>query len=253
MPSLTMRPPQDDRVGYLDPSRSFVSMPVELPPIRQSAPQVSHHAPPSSASTSTANRVPPPHEVPMITHSDSIPRPDLPVPPAPALPTLPESPLALLTAASGGKLDLEWLESFDNATLETLVPRDPHTGRPLTIGSIEHGQGTCRPCIFFLKAKCFKGLRCSFCHLTHATLRKPADASSSPFDLQALLFPKETAAAAAAAPTQSGGAKSKRLRPSKRTREMIKQINEQMMFDEIQEDPNGPPLCISQTNRAAMP
>jgi hypothetical protein len=245
--SISSRNTGDDRVGYLDPVRTIPSKANHV--VIKSVPQT------SLAKSSMKSRVAPevaeqsqiplPDEVRMITYSDAIPRPELPPPPAPALPSLSESPLALLAAASGGKLDLHWLETFDNSTLETLVPRDPQTGRPLTIGSIDHAEGKCRPCVFFVKAKCFKGLKCSFCHFNHTSLRKPTSSTVDPsnIDLQQLLFSNE-GTAKIIPPVAT--AKSKRLRPSKRTREMIKQINEQMMYDDTKEDPNGPPLCVSQ-------
>ena len=232
------RADRDDRVGFLDPSRGFSSSVFSPPkaPIRIS-PQ------PATASSSSQGPPPPaesehlekvgslPNVVRLISHSDAVPRPDLPAPAPPALPNLAESPLvSLLAAASMGNLDLQLLESFDNATLESIVPRDPASGRPLTIGSIEHSNVNCRPCIFFLKAKCFKGIRCNFCHFNHTTLRKQVPVN-------------------VAQPIVPGTSKSKRLRPSKRTREMIKQINEQMIFDDIHEDPDGPPLSA---NRAVV-
>ena len=230
-----MRSDPGERVGYLDPSKGFnssifspPSAPVDIRAsvLAQSTP--AEVAPPLEQTLKVPHV---PNEVRMITHSDSIPRPDLPAPAPPALPNLSESPLiSLIAAASVGELDLQWLESFDNTTLESVVPREAVTGRPLTIGSIQHSSGNCRPCIFFLKAKCFKGIRCSFCHFNHSALRKqiavPANGSG-------------------AIPT-GNAVKTKRLRPSKRTREMIKQINDQMAFDDVHEDPSGPPLSVSQ-------
>jgi len=259
--ATAFRCPQDDRVGFLDLSRGF----ADYPPPSSTIP-----IQPQETTTLPVPQLLPsfelPSEVRMITYSDEIPRPDLPTPPAPALPSLTESPLTLLIAASGGKLDLNWLETFDNSTLETLVPRDPHTGRPLTIGSIEHIEGRCRPCIFFLRAKCFKGLRCTFCHFNHTTLRRNITSEEIQQEGPAGVLGTEdrqlTAAAAAAitpslSPTVSSvvcigqpGAvsKSKRLRPSKRTREMIKQINEQILLGDYQHhDPNGPPLSVTET------
>lgn len=247
----------DDRVGYLDPAKGFaprlssITLPVRSGQSTDKSVVSQSGSSPAVLQTGSflpAHKSPLSNEVKMITYSDAIPRPDLPMLPAPQLPNLSDSPLALLTAASGGELDLEWLGTFDNSTLESLVPRDPHTGRPLTVGSLDHGEGKCRPCIFFLRAKCFKGLRCSFCHFNHQTLRKPSEAanSASQFDLHSLLFPAEPSPSSIDVP-HAPSVKSKRLRPSKRTREMIKQINEQMLFGDILEDPSGPPLSISQT------
>jgi hypothetical protein len=240
-----MRSDPGERVGYLDPSKGFSSS-VFSPPSGPVEPVPCVPVPNTSAVIEEATqreqavKIPQlPNEVRMITHSDSIPRPDVPAPAPPALPNLSESPLvSLIAAASVGELDLQWLESFDNTTLESIVPREPITGRPLTIGSIEHSSGNCRPCIFFLKAKCFKGIRCTFCHFNHSNLRKvitvPGNSGALP---------------STAGPT----VKTKRLRPSKRTREMIKQINDQMAFDDIREDPSGPPLSVNQAARFFQP
>jgi hypothetical protein len=247
--------PQDDRVGFLDLSRGFDSIGSLLEKSSPPAPIVHAEPQPSrtiSMGSHTSFQLP--SELRMITYSDDIPKPDLPVPPAPALPNLNESPLNLLIAASGGKLDLNWLETFDNSTLETLVPRDPYTGRPLTIGSIEHPEGKCRPCIFFLRAKCFKGLRCTFCHFNHTTLRRNIDSENNSESLNLGTEPSKSTCSTACGtpqntqpcPTNATG-KSKRLRPSKRTREMIKQINEQILFGDFENDPNGPPLSVTET------
>ena len=213
-------------VPFLRPSNDDVPKPTP-PPSTVHVPRATY-----------APREPAPNTVRMITISDALPHPNLPVPPPPQLPDMSAPPLAAASSANGCALDLEWLETFDNATLESIVPRDPYTARPLTVGSLSHGEGKCRPCIFFLRAKCFKGLRCSFCHFNHQGLRRPVLTEES-FDLNPLLFPSESSSGA------SSVAKSKRLRPSKRTREMIKQINEQMLFGDIQEDPNGPALSIT--------
>lgn len=228
-----------DRVGYLDPAKRLVQSADST--VVSQRPLIDTHETAfmgiqQERELADSNLLPLPNDVRMITHSDSIPRPDLPAPPPPALPNLSESPLAsLIAAASRVEVDFDWLESFDNATLESIVPRDPVTRRPLTIGSIEHESGNCRPCIFFLKAKCFKGLRCTFCHANHTNLRKSVPRSNS---IQG---------------TSNGTAKSKRLRPSKRTREMIKQINEQMLFEDIKEDPSGPPLSAGQQLVSFLP
>lgn len=52
-----------------------------------------------------------------------------------------------------------------------------------SIGSAQHSQGLCQPCVFWFKSQCVKGSQCRYCHLFH------------------------------------DGQKNKRIRPSKRTRE----------------------------------
>ena len=243
--------PRDDKVGYLDKSR------CEAPPLQN---RVEYFPPASSSSvtqsvpdpakqrTSPFSHVKLPPEVRMITYSDEIPKPDLPPPPGPMLPDISsDSPLTLLAAGDGGDM----LENLDNAVLENIVPRDPTTGRPLTIGSIEHPDGTCRPCIFFLRAKCFKGLRCTFCHFNHTALRKQILVPPPPTNLC-----PQTGGSNCEASEPTGAkpvTKTKRLRPSKRTRELIKQINAQSSLHSDPNiaaecgDPNGPPLSVLET------
>jgi len=49
-----------------------------------------------------------------------------------------------------------------------LVPRDAN-GALLSIGSVGHEEGTCKPCVFAFNENkpCGNGLRCSFCHYQH--------------------------------------------------------------------------------------
>ena len=188
-----------------------------------------------------------PSELRMITYSDDIPKPDLPPPPGPLLPDISgESPLTLLAAASG-----DALENLDNSVLENIVPRDPTTGRPLTLGSLEHVEGTCRPCIFFLRAKCFKGLRCTFCHFNHTALRKQVIVNppsiACPVGSDQCL--PETSCSVKPSTT-----KTKRLRPSKRTRELIKQINAQSATSNTEPtDLSSPPLSVQETTHSILP
>jgi hypothetical protein len=41
----------------------------------------------------------------------------------------------------------------------------------LSLGSMMHAAGTCKPCNFFAKGKCESGSDCTFCHLTHEKRR----------------------------------------------------------------------------------
>lgn len=229
----------DDKVGYLDRRKSYSSLSELDSSDKQVSPKLVPRKGESIDETLPTNIIP--HNVRMITHFDSLPAPIPPPDPPCTLPNISQSPIALIAAASGGQLDVDWLESFDDSTLESLVPRDPHTGRPLSIGSIEHDNGSCRPCIFFLKAKCFKGLRCSFCHFNHSSSKKnlPEDVPGSAVHFEGLVPGNRDSA------TKHILMKSKRLRPSKRTREMIKQINEQTMFQDFAEDPRGPALSVT--------
>lgn len=59
-------------------------------------------------------------------------------------------------------------EEEDEETLLARVPRDDK-GELLSIGSIHHDEGTCKPCVFaFHETKrCENGVRCPFCHFMH--------------------------------------------------------------------------------------
>jgi len=49
-----------------------------------------------------------------------------------------------------------------------IVPRD-EAGNPLSLGSVGHEEGTCKPCVFAYNEnkRCGNGLRCAFCHYQH--------------------------------------------------------------------------------------
>jgi|LauGreDrversion4_2_1035121.scaffolds.fasta_scaffold22317_4 hypothetical protein len=243
--------PRDGGVWYFD-GKLCVEHPAEkrveyFPPVSSSStPSVNTLSRQEMTSTHSNNKLP--SDLRMIMYSDEIPKPDLPPPPGPLLPDITgDSPLTLLAASSG-----DALEHLDNSVLENLVPRDPTTGRPLTLGSLQHDEGTCRPCIFFLRAKCFKGLRCTFCHFNHTALRK-----------QVVIIPPivECSHDSGHCSSEMGGSskpapttKTKRLRPSKRTRELIKQINAQSataITDPT--DLNIPPLSIQETTPGGLP
>jgi len=53
------------------------------------------------------------------------------------------------------------------------VPRTP-SGTPTSIGSLEHADGTCKPCLFAYHATkaCANGLACLFCHFEHPPKRR---------------------------------------------------------------------------------
>jgi len=53
------------------------------------------------------------------------------------------------------------------------VPRD-QDGQPLSLGSVRHALGDCRPCAYFANRHrpCENGVRCSFCHFQHAPKRR---------------------------------------------------------------------------------
>lgn len=56
----------------------------------------------------------------------------------------------------------------DEEELLRRVPSDEN-GNPMSIGSIAHEAGTCKPCVFAYNTKkaCANGTRCSFCHFVH--------------------------------------------------------------------------------------
>lgn len=59
---------------------------------------------------------------------------------------------------------------LDESELELLkkLPRD-EMGNPLSLGSVGHEEGSCKPCVFaHNEAKpCQNGIRCGFCHYSH--------------------------------------------------------------------------------------
>lgn len=61
---------------------------------------------------------------------------------------------------------------YDELQEEELIRRIPRDdkGQLLTIGSIGHEEGTCKPCVFAHseKRKCENGIHCPFCHFVHA-------------------------------------------------------------------------------------
>lgn len=51
------------------------------------------------------------------------------------------------------------------------IPLDQF-GQVSSIGSMFHKKGTCYPCLFFLQAFCVKGANCTYCHLQHDGKKK---------------------------------------------------------------------------------
>lgn len=88
-----------------------------------------------------------------------------------------------------GEVSLEVLTSLDKGGILQQIPRGTD-GVLTSVGSIGHKPGSsfedCRPCIFWYKDLCKKGLQCLFCHFSH------------------------------------GGQKAKRIRASKKTRMRLK-------------------------------
>lgn len=85
--------------------------------------------------------------------------------------------------------ELHVLENLAKNGLLSKIPRD-ESGVPTSVGSIMHIEGDtpgelCKPCVFWFKGKCSKGIRCRHCHFKHK------------------------------------GQKSKRIRASKQTRQMM--------------------------------
>lgn len=42
----------------------------------------------------------------------------------------------------------------------------------MTVGSLKHDEGLCKPCLLFFQGLCTKGSQCNFCHLPHDTERR---------------------------------------------------------------------------------
>jgi hypothetical protein len=89
------------------------------------------------------------------------------------------------------------------------IPRN-ELGQLASIGSVHHASGTCTPCVFWFKKSCLKGLTCSYCHFKHK------------------------------------GQKSKRIRPSKKTRQHRRECGGEyfaalgtMMGDKDSDDEDG--------------
>eukprot|EP01066_Platyproteum_vivax_P014744 Platyproteum_vivax@DN6592_c0_g1_i4.p1 len=57
--------------------------------------------------------------------------------------------------------------------LFNLIPRDEN-GAMLSVGSIPHTNGTCKPCVFAFHASkpCLNGVNCGFCHYHHAPKKR---------------------------------------------------------------------------------
>merc|ERR1719473_2224386 len=74
-------------------------------------------------------------------------------------------------SCSTREADLSYSAREDDPDLEDLLQRVPHdeNGTLMSIGSIAHEAGTCKPCVFAYNAKkaCANGIRCSFCHFVH--------------------------------------------------------------------------------------
>jgi len=60
---------------------------------------------------------------------------------------------------------LEQIEALHERGLLHQIPRD--NGVLTTIGSIQHLNGNCHSCVFWLRGSCLKGLGCTYCHLVH--------------------------------------------------------------------------------------
>lgn len=79
------------------------------------------------------------------------------------------------------------LQSALSASCAQSNPVDQRDLAAASLQSIRHDNGLCKPCLFWFKNACNKGARCPYCHLTHA------------------------------------GQKTKRVRPSKQTRQKMRE------------------------------
>lgn len=95
--------------------------------------------------------------------------PTAPLAPGPALASPAAAPpAAALPAASPGGTAV----AADEELLRR-VPLDAQ-GLPTSVGSLEHADGTCKPCLFAHHASkaCANGLSCPFCHFEHPPKRR---------------------------------------------------------------------------------
>eukprot|EP00746_Dinoflagellata_sp_MGD_P020875 gnl/MRDRNA2_/MRDRNA2_14867_c0_seq1.p1 gnl/MRDRNA2_/MRDRNA2_14867_c0~~gnl/MRDRNA2_/MRDRNA2_14867_c0_seq1.p1 ORF type:complete len:217 (+),score=39.79 gnl/MRDRNA2_/MRDRNA2_14867_c0_seq1:91-741(+) len=70
----------------------------------------------------------------------------------------------------GEAVPVELLETIHRNGLLSKIPRD-EDGRLTSIGSIEHdpesGVEYCKPCVFWFRTRCNKGIFCEYCHFRH--------------------------------------------------------------------------------------
>mmetsp|Transcript_29950 Transcript_29950/g.81176 ORF Transcript_29950/g.81176 Transcript_29950/m.81176 type:complete len:258 (-) Transcript_29950:280-1053(-) len=86
------------------------------------------------------------------------------------------SPTSSQDTPAGKSLIEALVEGSRELTDEDLLSWVPHTasGMPTSIGSLEHADGTCKPCLFAHHASkaCANGLACLFCHFEHPPKRR---------------------------------------------------------------------------------
>jgi hypothetical protein len=65
---------------------------------------------------------------------------------------------------------------LETETVEDLIQRVPQAkdGTLMTIGSIPHDDGACKPCVFANSDRkvCQNGVKCTFCHFPHPPKRR---------------------------------------------------------------------------------
>jgi len=68
------------------------------------------------------------------------------------------------------------LVQISEENIETLLQRVPRNakGEQLSIGSVGHEDGTCKPCVFAYSERktCENGVRCLFCHFEHVQKKR---------------------------------------------------------------------------------
>jgi len=75
-----------------------------------------------------------------------------------------ENPFVAMVHAETG-VAIEQLTTLYSQGLLQQIPRDE--GALTSIGSVSHWAGDCRPCIFWFRDACTKGLSCAHCHFLH--------------------------------------------------------------------------------------
>eukprot|EP00746_Dinoflagellata_sp_MGD_P152259 gnl/MRDRNA2_/MRDRNA2_83542_c0_seq1.p1 gnl/MRDRNA2_/MRDRNA2_83542_c0~~gnl/MRDRNA2_/MRDRNA2_83542_c0_seq1.p1 ORF type:complete len:248 (+),score=27.01 gnl/MRDRNA2_/MRDRNA2_83542_c0_seq1:111-854(+) len=64
---------------------------------------------------------------------------------------------------------------FLDVDMSKFCPRDPEADdpKPLSLGSVMHLYGDCKPCIFFPRDRCHRKMLCLYCHFPHKIEKPP--------------------------------------------------------------------------------
>lgn len=64
------------------------------------------------------------------------------------------------------KISIAEIQDFGDIELLKSIPRIK-TGELTSVGSLQHAEGNCNPCLFWYRNSCTKGIKCDFCHMKH--------------------------------------------------------------------------------------